>query len=202
MESLSYGNYYHVYNRGINGENLFINPDNYQYFLRLYDKYIHPVSETFAWCLMPNHFHFLLRIKEVEELGSNPDRVLNPVRVAGNIKPPHLYFSHLFNSYIQAFNKYSSRHGNLFERPFKRIQVKNEIYFKQLILYIHNNPVKHEFAASPNDYPWSSYNEIISFKPTKLSRERIIGYFNDRAHFISCHRDIHEPIDASDLFIE
>jgi REP element-mobilizing transposase RayT len=165
---------------------------------------------------MPNHFHFLLRIKEVEEINkkelpipvrANSVRVNNPDRVAANgveaeVKSPHLYFSHLFNAYTQAFNKYSSRHGNLFERPFKRIIVKDESYFKQLILYIHNNPVKHGFTSTAGEYTWSSYNEIISSKPTNISRDKTIGLFNDRSNFIFCHRKIQETADASALFFE
>lgn len=81
-EPLTYGNYYHIYNRGIDSCNLFRETDNYEYFLSLFDKYISPVADTFAWVLMPNHFHFLVRLKqEVEvELPATPDRVQNPVR--------------------------------------------------------------------------------------------------------------------------
>jgi REP element-mobilizing transposase RayT len=212
MEPLLHGNYYHIYNRGINSENLFIDKDNYEYFIRLFNKYIQPICETYSWCLMPNHFHFLLRIKEVEEINkeelpipvrlANSVRVVNPDRVEAEIKSPHLYFSHLFNAYTQAFNKYSSRHGNLFERPFKRILVQDESYFKQLILYIHNNPVKHGFTSTAGEYSWSTYNEIISSKPTNISRDKTIGLFNDHANFIFCHRNIFESTDAADLFLE
>ena len=61
---LEYGNFYHIYNRGINGCNLFYDNENYEYFLHLYDKYILPVADTFAWVLMRNHFHLLVRIKK------------------------------------------------------------------------------------------------------------------------------------------
>ncbi len=59
-----HGQYYHIYNCGINGVNLFREEMNYNHFLKLYDKYIEPVAETYAWCLMPNHFHLLVRVKE------------------------------------------------------------------------------------------------------------------------------------------
>jgi hypothetical protein len=63
-EQLKGGNYYHIYNRGNNRMNLFSVPDDYVHFLELYDKYISQVAETFAWVLMPNHLHLLVRIKE------------------------------------------------------------------------------------------------------------------------------------------
>jgi REP element-mobilizing transposase RayT len=67
-EKLTFGSYYHIHNRGINSCNLFKNSENYVYFLNLYDQYISPVADTFAWVLMPNHFHFLVRIKEENEI--------------------------------------------------------------------------------------------------------------------------------------
>ncbi len=80
IEPLISGNYYHIYNRGIDSCNLFKEPDNYEYFLSLYDKYISSLADTFAWVLMPNHFHFLIRLKEDAEVAfTTPDRVPNPV---------------------------------------------------------------------------------------------------------------------------
>ena len=70
IEQLEFGNYYHIYNRGIDSCNLFFEPENYEYFLGIYDKYISPIADTFAWVLMPNHFHFSLRIKGKEEIAA------------------------------------------------------------------------------------------------------------------------------------
>jgi putative transposase len=194
IEPLSFGNYYHIYNRGINSCNLFSEPDNYEYFLSLYDKYISPVADTFAWVLMPNHFHFLVSIKDESEIvvaSSTPDRVPNPVKGVETDHPkignPSQQFSKLFNSYAQAFNKRTSRHGNLFERPFKRKIIDNEWYLKQVILYIHNNPVHHGFCIHPMEYPWSSYLSCVSVKPTKINRDKVIGWFDDQANFKYMH---------------
>lgn len=62
--TLEEGGYYHVYNRANGKDNLFRQKQDYQHFLRLYQKYMLPVVDTFAWVLMPNHFHLLVRIKE------------------------------------------------------------------------------------------------------------------------------------------
>jgi REP element-mobilizing transposase RayT len=186
IEPLINGNYYHIYNRGIDSCNLFTETDNYEYFLSLYDKYISPVAETFAWVLMPNHFHFLIRLKEESEVAASiPDRISNPVR--DETSPASLQFSKLFNSYAQAFNKRTGRHGSLFERPFKRKIVENEWYLKQVILYIHNNPVHLGFCTHSMEYPWSSYLTCVSIKPTKLNRDRVIGWFDDQANFKYVH---------------
>ena len=60
---LEKGKFYHIYNRGINSCNLFTGAITYEQFLCLYQRYITPVAETYAWVLMPNHFHLLVRIK-------------------------------------------------------------------------------------------------------------------------------------------
>ena len=64
-------NLYHIYNRGNNGIDIFFENENYNHFLRLYAKYIEPIAETYAWCLLKNHFHLLVRIKEKSEIDQN-----------------------------------------------------------------------------------------------------------------------------------
>lgn len=183
IEPLLPGNFYHIYNRGIDSCNLFTEPDNYEYFFSLYDKYISPIADTYAWVLMPNHFHFLVRLKEEEnDADFTPDRVSNPVRGDASLQ-----FSKLFNSYAQAFNKRIGRRGNLFQRPFKRKIIDNEGYLNQVILYIHNNPVHHGFCEQPIEYPWSSYLTCVSIKPTKLRRDKVIGWFDNQANFKYLH---------------
>ena len=61
------GSFYHIYNRGNNKEKIFFEEKNYRHFLKLFDKYLSPYVDVYAYCLMPNHFHFLIRVKMVEE---------------------------------------------------------------------------------------------------------------------------------------
>lgn len=198
---IEFGKYYHVYNCGINGCELFRNAKDYEHFLHLYDKYIDPIAKTYAWCLMGNHFHLLVRIKEnLIYKYSNADSVHRPVRfrdvkwetqdlsaceAPDSVKKviPKNHFSHLFNSYTKYFNKKYNRHGSLFERPFERKQVTSEEYFRRLVLYIHNNPVHHGFCEHPVEYPWSSYLTCVYVKSTKLQRETVLGWFDDVANF-------------------
>jgi putative transposase len=186
IEPLEYGNFYHIYNRGINSCNLYLENTNYEYFLRLYEDHISPVAHTYAWVLMKNHFHFLVRIKDEKEVMTfKPDRSID---LSGlSIPPPHQYFSNLFNAYCKAFNKRYKRHGSLFERPFKRKLVSNPEYLKQLITYIHNNPVQHGFVEDIIDYPWSSYLTCVSQNPHKIQSNSVIEWFNDEISFRNTH---------------
>jgi putative transposase len=177
IQALQRGNYYHIYNRGINSVTLFDTKENYEYFLNLYSSHIDPIAETFAWCLMKNHFHFLVRIKDISEITS--EKVILPSQS----------FSNLFNAYTKAYNKNSKRHGTLFERPFRRKQINNNRYLQNVITYIHNNPIHHNICDHPIQYPWSSYISCISEKPTKLKRKEIIQLFNDLENFEYAHQE-------------
>ena len=191
---IEYGNYYHIYNRGNNGCNLFYNNKNYFHFLRLYEKYINPIADTFAWVLLGNHFHLLIRIKDEEIINSK--RVLDPFGVENKIKPPINCFSNLFNSYAQAINKAVGRTGSLFEHPFRRKVVTSEEYFRNLIIYIHQNPQKHGFIDNFKDYPWSSYGTMISDKPTLLNRNKVIEWFDGIDNLTSVHEQDHDYSDS------
>lgn len=199
-EPLLQGYYYHIYNRGNNGEDLFLENDNYLHFLRLYEKYINPVADTFAWCLMKNHFHILVYIKEDPEI-NKVDLSYSTVDHSKEISPSK-QFSHLFNAYSQAINKRYKRTGSLFEKPFARKKVTSDNYFSRLIYYIHHNPVHHGFEKRIIDYPWSSYRTIISSKPTKLQREKTISYFEDITNFKYFHNQEQELDEIKDLLID
>ena len=201
---LKHNTYYHIYNRGINGENLFRENTNYEHFLRLYAEHVEPVAETFAWVLMKNHFHLLVRVLAEEEIGfikpkEDKKDIIYPVKKKYN---PTQQFGNLFNAYAKAYNEKYDRTGSLFESPFRRIPVNNERYFRQLIFYIHNNPVHHGFCECMSDYPWSSYQTTLSLKPTKLQREKVIGWFNSKSEFIEYHRHNHDNEVINKLIIE
>lgn len=186
FEQLIRGKFYHIYNHGVGGQNLFRESDNFEYFLIKYDQYISPIAETYAWVLMPNHFHLLVKIKDEADIANDvPKDSKTPL----HLKPPHQHFSNLFNAYTKAFNKRYNLRGALFERPFKRKLVDTAEYLKRVILYIHNNPVHHNFCSHPVEYPWNSYLTCVSIKPTKLKRNEVIGWFDNQANFKHMHNN-------------
>jgi len=90
----------------------------------------------------------------------------------------------------------------LFEHPFKRRLIDNEPYLQKSIAYIHNNPVKAGIVARMSDYQWSSYNALISNKPTQLNRELVMLIFGDKEYFVNYHGDITALPEFEDLFSE
>ncbi|MEA5114873.1 MAG: hypothetical protein VB050_12690 [Geobacteraceae bacterium] len=172
------GHYFHIFNRGNNRENIFLEERNYLHFLRLYQKYIFPVCDTFAYCLMRNHFHLLLRIRENQTCQVSEN--LAGLQVSRQ-------FSNLFNSYAKAINSSFKRTGSLFEKPFGRIKVSSEHHFSRLIHYIHFNPQKHGFVDDFRSYPFTSYHAMVSAKPTHLLRDEVLSWFQGLEGFVEMH---------------
>jgi REP element-mobilizing transposase RayT len=197
---LEKGNYYHIYNRGNNGIDVFFDTDSYYHFLRLFDRYISPIAETYAWCLLKNHFHILVYIKMDSEIDYSKleySTVEKP-----KLLDPSKQFGHLFNAYTQAINKKFNRTGALFEKPFERKQITSERYLQNVIYYIHNNPVQHGFVKQLSLYPWSSFETIISDKPTKLNRQDVIDLYGTKLDFLDYHKTTQNLNEITKFIIE
>ena len=200
IQPLRFGQTYHIYNRGNNRENLFFEPRNYPYFLNLYAKHILPIAETYAYCLLPNHFHFALRTYAEEEQEAYHREQIGPISENSSIsktdpqigpifvlQEPSRAFNNLFIAYARAFNKATNRTGALFESPFGRKAVGSQHYLLTLISYIHHNPQKHGFVTDFRDWPWSSYEAILSDRPTNINRDEVLAWYNGRSQFADAH---------------
>ena len=196
------GTYHHIFNRGINGEDIFTEERNYTYFLTKYALYVYPVAQTFAYCLLRNHFHLLIRTRDAGEILSNLNKQtgaefgeIEQVLLAE--KCISLQFSKLFNGYAQAFNKSNNRHGGLFEEPFRRKPIESDRYFGSVAHYIHMNPINHGFCTDLRLYKHSSYPSILTDKPSKLEREGILDWFGGKSGFEMAHM---QPSELDEVF--
>ena len=198
---LEFGYYYHVYNRGTNGENIFRENRNYAHFLRLWAQHIEPVASSYCFCLLRNHFHFLVRIRTEAEQEAywrgHQAGLAVPAGAAFELIEPSRAFNNLFIAYAKAFNKAYGRTGALFERPFKRIVVDSESYFSHLIVYVHRNAQKHGFVTDFRAWPYSSYDILLSQKKTHLLRDDVMAWFGGRTAFEAVHQ-----VDPQEALIE
>ncbi len=178
--------YYHIYNRGNNKEKIFKEDEHYYKFLELSKKYLTQQTDILAYCLLPNHFHFLLFMHDHKTNAVNTQTSGRNMPSNGPINLS-LPLSHLFNAYAQWFNKKTGRTGGLFQRPFRRRRITSEEYLKQVIYYIHRNPMHHHLADNPENWKFSSYKTILSDQPTLLKREQVLEWFGDRENFVQYH---------------
>jgi putative transposase len=132
-DEFAQGHYYHIYNRGAGGGLLFFNPGNYEYCLRLAKRYYQKYGTTMiAYCLMPNHYHFLLR-QETDV-------------------PLSKFINVLFNAYVQAVNRQQGRSGTLFAGRFRCVWVDREEYFIQRAGTLKDEIFIHDYFATPEAY--------------------------------------------------
>lgn len=178
---------YHVLNHANGFEDLFVNERNYSFFLQKYLLYIHPIAKTYAYCLLPNHSHFLVRVRSEEEL----DKVwvkLKPTsrkfktfeKLSSEEQSDFIsrQFGRLFSSYAQAFNKQQNRKGSLFIPNFKRSRITNDTHFYTVLRYIHQNPVQHGFREDLLDWEHSSIHSYYSMnKKSNLDRTTVLDWF-------------------------
>lgn len=165
------GFYYHIFNRGNGNDKIFFATENYFYFLRKYHQYLFDYVETYSYCLIPNHFHLLIRVR---------DTVFNKQIISEQ-------FRKFFISYSMSINKQEQRMGSLFIKNFKRKLILSDNNIRNVIYYIHSNPVHHKLCKKIEDYKWSSYSSILSDMPSKLPREKIFEWFGDKKGFIDFH---------------
>ncbi|MEQ8472949.1 MAG: transposase [Marinoscillum sp.] len=189
--------YYHLYNHANGDENLFRTEDNYHYFLMLWAKYIELVADTHAYCLMPNHFHALIKIKSEQQIRSN-SKVADDLTIDRFISRT---FSNFFNAYAKAYNKMYDRRGSLFNRPFKAKEISNDSYLRAVVAYIHRNPVHHGFCRRIEDWSHSSYEVYFSAKRTKIKREMVLDLFGGFSSLQKSHK-LEPHIDDTSIFID
>jgi hypothetical protein len=86
-------------------------------------------------------------------------------------------------------NEETNRYGSLFCKSFKRINVKSNFYLRNLIAYIHRNPVKHGLTKDYKSYRYGSYNEIVNRKSQIINAKEVISLFGSLYDFIDHHED-------------
>ena len=171
--------YYHVYNRGNNFEKIFFVDKNYHYFLSKVVDCFGEKIELIAYCLMPNHYHLLVLVRENGALEKAMQRISN--------------------GYTKAINKAYNRTGHLFQGPFKNKLIPNNEYLIHLSRYIHLNPLRAGLVRKPEEWKYSSYNEIVnqtsrSFVKASIVTEQfgdieaykrfVVEYDEDQSYFI------------------
>jgi putative transposase len=149
------GQYYHLYDRGVGKGTIFFTPGNYEHCIRLLERYHRRYGATvIAYCLMPNHYHLLVRQESDEALST--------------------FVGTLFNAYVQAVNRQQSRRGPLFEGRFHHVWVDREEYLIHLCRYIHLNPVQAKLVKSPEQWRYSNYLEWLGQRAGALIDETFV----------------------------
>ena len=179
------GYLYHIYNQGNNRQKIFFNRENYIFFLKKVEIQILPFADIIAYCLMPNHFHLMILVNEVELVdigGATLSRTPNTLNKSIGI---------LLASYTRAVNKQRGISGTLFRQKTKaecincpkgltpsfiikegvsqvNIQNPKQQYPQLCFDYIHQNPVKAHLVKEAVDWEFSSARDYAGLRKGKL----------------------------------
>ncbi|MEN8194793.1 MAG: transposase [Bacteroidota bacterium] len=153
--------YHHLYNRGALKSNIFNDRDDYILFLKRLRYYkIKYKIQILVYCLMSNHFHFF--VKQITHTHSISN-----------------FVSDLSNSYTKSFNKKYVKNGVLFEGRIKSKHITDEHYFKWIIKYILENPVKAKLVENIYDWEFSNAKDLLKLRNGTLSDvEEVYSYFD------------------------
>lgn len=173
-------NLYHVYNQGNNRQQIFFDNKDYFTFLNLYKKLVAPNAETIAWCLMPNHFHFLLFCDE---------RPINMIKQGGIIIDPITNaFRKLLSGYARIINRKYQRSGSLFRQKTK-VKCLADVklltgrtldlmdYYRWCFHYIHQNPWKANLVKLLEDWEFSSFRDYAGLRDGKLCNKSLAAKY-------------------------
>jgi len=136
------GHYYHAYNRGAHKKKIFLQRSSYLHLITLLAKYSFRYGVTVsAYCLMPNHYHFILKQNDSGSIG--------------------MFLKTTFNAYTQAINKRFGKSGTLFQGQVHVKPIETDSYCLQVVRYIHLNPCAARLVAKPEDWEFSDYRKWI-----------------------------------------
>lgn len=197
------GQYYHVFNRGNAKQIIFPNPEDYKFFILRLKLNLYPLDNDensvriqklppnsfslVSYCLMPNHYHLLIR-----QNGDTPTSKL---------------ITKVCTSYSKYFNKKYGRIGHVFQDKFKQVTITENNYLNWLSCYIHQNPKVARLVSNLEDYQWSSYNYYINGEgDLPCDKEPILCQFKntqDYKCFVNESYDlIRENKMVEDIFID
>lgn len=158
---------FHIYNRGNNKQKIFFKPDNYIFFLEKVRRFMLPYCDILAYCLMPNHFHFLIhadkRTTATKLIREKEKNVLSEA------------IRHLLSSYTQAINKQNNFTGSLFQQNTKAkpIVTGSKNYDLIAMYYIHQNPVKAKLVEKMEDWEYSSFQDYCGKRNGTLCNKEL-----------------------------
>lgn len=192
---------YHIYNQGNNKQKIFFRRENYLFFLQKMKEYIVPFGDIMAWCLIPNHFHWMVYVREkiitIDRESDSRGGTINSTPAFPGNESFNKSIGILLASYTRAINKQENTTGSLFREKTKAecvtqlngitpsfynsdygtiINISNsEIEYPQVCFnYIHENPVKAGLVKKVEDWEFSSARDLCGIRNGKrINRDRI-----------------------------
>jgi len=193
-QNIEEGQTYHIYNKAISEIKLFRDKDDYLYFLSKYEKYFQQYLNTYAYCLIPNHFHLLIKMKSREEIEVALERenTKSAIKYLNGEIPVSDFisnqFKRMFSSYSIKYNNKYSREGSLFVKKMKKVKVSTDGSIQRLLCYIHHNPIHHGLTQEYIEWKYSSYYEYLHDGNKIVAKEEMLEWLGGKNVFLELHK--------------
>ncbi len=181
---------------------LFKTNENKHYFLRRFTFFLSQYIDCWAWCLLDNHAHMIIKVRSATDIEPainllpEADRTISMKRWITEIDNEKRFnelmerqFGRFMVSYTNSYNKFFKRAGGLFQSPFRRSLIKDEAHLQQAIIYVHANPQRHGLIKDFRFYSFSSYQDIVLGNPSFVNISGVIDFFGGRKKLIELHED-------------
>ena len=187
---------YHIYNQVVGKELLFRFDENYRFFLSKYELHLKELCQTYCYNLLPNHFHFVIKINSFNHCIQLFEKVKK------RTFDPKLHdlsdflmerFSNLCNSYTKSYNKVYKRKGALFIDFMKRIEVTNQQDLMTLINFIHFNAKYHRCSKKPLSWNWCSFRDLVTNNNMLINVGEVLNFFGGIDNFKLAHGEMVKP---------
>ena len=192
-QSLKHDCYFHIYNRAVSGSVLFEEDSDYNFFLKQYNKYCEQYFETLAYCLIPNHFHFIVKVRPkglIDSIIEQESFVIAERYLKREIDVNDYLMNQLrrlFSSYSITFNNKYGRRGPLLMNKVKRVAIDNDDRLRYMIAYVHHNPIHHRLTDGYESWGYSSFRYINSNEVSLLERKEVMKLYGGKEEFKEYH---------------
>jgi putative transposase len=193
--------HYHLLFRSIDGIPLFKSINEKQFFLEKWKRFTDFIFETWAYCLLENHVHIIVKIKSAEEIELGLTKLPNESKTKSinqflETKTAELFetvaerqLNSFMVSYANTYNNIIERKGGVFQQPFRRSLIFEDAHLQQAIVYVHANAQKHGLIKDFQEHNYNSYHDIIDGNESIVNAEAVLTFFGGIEKFISIHNE-------------
>ena len=191
--------FYHIVCKSIDGILLFKEAIDNHVFLQRFQQFTAPVFDVWSYCLLNNHTHHIVRIKPSADILENIKKQEDKTQAMKSFlsdQNNEFFFDAMIerqmNSFLVSFANYTNnkynRKGGLFQKPFRRIKIADDIHLQQAIIYVHANAQKHNIVKDFKRHAHNSYFTTIKNDSTFTDAKSVLDFFGGAEKFVSIHK--------------
>jgi len=193
--------FYHLLFRSIDGIPLFNTEKHRGFFLDKFHRFTADLFQLWSYSLLDNHAHFIIKVKPEAVIRENLHRLSAEEKTKPMIRflmiPAEMSIDQVAErqinsfmvSYANTYNNFIGRKGGVFQQPFRRSIIAEEVHLQQAIIYVHANAQKHQLVKDFKEHAFHSYHQILDGNSFCIDCVALIDFFGGKEQFIAQHKE-------------